>query len=85
MVLKELLDKERFHYLKVLNDKPDLSIKVITVESTETPDVAKYIPQNIFLIMTGMAFKEEPEQLCGFLEDLNERRCAGVAIKLGRF
>ncbi len=85
MVLKELLDKERFHYLKVLNDKPDLSRKVITVESTETPDVAKYIPQNTFLIMTGMAFKEEPEQLCRFLEDLNERRCAGVAIKLGRF
>lgn len=85
MVLRELLDRDKFQYLKVLNDNPDLSRKVITVESTETPDVAKYIPQNTLLIMTGMAFKDSPEQMCKFLEDLDERRCAGLAVKLGRF
>lgn len=85
MVLRDLLDKEKFRYLKVLNDNADLTRTVFTVESTETPDVAKYIPQNTLLLMTGMAFKDEPERMCSFLEELNRKSCAGVAIKLGRF
>lgn len=85
MLLKDLLEKEKFQYLRVLNSKPDLSRTVFTVESTETPDVAKYIPQNTLLIMTGMAFKEDPTHMCSFLEELDRRSCAAVAIKLGRF
>lgn len=85
MVLKDLLDKENFQYLKVLNDNPDLSRTIITVESTETPDVAQYIPQGTLLLMTGMAFKDDPAHMCAFLEDLDKSSCAGVAIKLGRF
>lgn len=85
MILKDLLKEEKFCYLKILNKTPDLSRPVMTVESTETPDVAKYIPQNTFLLMTGMAFQESQEPLCEFLEALNRHECAGVAIKLGRF
>lgn len=85
MILKDLLDRERFRYLKVLNENADLTRKVITVESTEAPDVTKYIPQNTLLIMTGMVFRDEPEKMCRFLENLNECHCAAVAIKLGRF
>lgn len=85
MILKDLLSMERFQYLKVLNQTRDLSRTFITVESTETPDVAKYIPQNTLLLMTGMAFKDDPAQMCSFLEELDGRQCAGVAIKLGRF
>lgn len=85
MELRELLEQEKFQYLKILNTNADLTRKVVTVESTEAPDVAKYIPQNTLLIMTGMAFRDEPEKMCRFLEDLNECRCAALAIKLGRF
>lgn len=85
MILKDLLDRNRFHYLKVLNENADLTRRVITVESTEAPDVTKYIPQNTLLIMTGMVFRDEPEKMCRFLENLNECHCAALAIKLGRF
>lgn len=85
MVLKDLLEQEKFRYLKVLNKSPDLNRTIITVESTETPDVAKYIPRNTLLLMTGMAFKNDPSQMRVFLEELNQRECAAVAIKLGRF
>ena len=85
MVLRDLLDREKFQYLKVLNENADLDRRVITVESTEAPDVAKYIPQNTLLIMTGMVFRDEPEKMCRFLENLNECHCAALAIKLGRF
>lgn len=85
MILEELLREERFRYLKILNKNADLSRDVMTVESTETPDVEKYIPQNTFLLMTGMAFQNNPQLLCEFLEALNGHDCAGVAIKLGRY
>ncbi|MBA4699419.1 MAG: PucR family transcriptional regulator ligand-binding domain-containing protein [Ruminococcus sp.] len=85
MILEELLREERFRYLKVLNKNADLSRDVMTVESTETPDVEKYIPQNTFLLMTGMAFQNNPQLLCEFLEALNGHDCAGIAIKLGRY
>lgn len=85
MTLKEMLGRGNFQYLKILNHDPDLSRIVTTVESTETPDVAKYIPQNTFLLMTGMAFKDDPVLMCTFLEGLDKRKCAGIAIKLGRF
>ncbi len=85
MILKDLLEKKQFQYLKVLNDNADLSRTVFTIESTETPDVAKYIPPNTLLIMTGMAFQNDPLRMCDFLEELNKRSCAGLAIKLGRF
>lgn len=85
MILEDLLSKNKFNYLKVLNRNPDLSRTVFTVESTETPDVAQYIAQNTLLLMTGMAFKDDPLRMCTFLEGLDKRSCAGVAIKLGRF
>lgn len=85
MVLRDILDRKKFQYLRVLNKKADLDRTVFTVESTETPDVAKYIPQNTLLLLTGMAFKDDPILMCSFLEEIDKRMCAGVAIKLGRF
>ena len=85
MILQDLLNRKKFQHLKVLNSNPDLSRTVFTVESTETPDVAKYIPPNTLLLMTGMAFKDDPLRMCTFLEELDKRSCAGLAIKLGRF
>ena len=83
--LQDILGREEFQYLTVLNPGVDCSRTVSTVESTETPDVARYIPPNTLLLLTGMAFKDQPERLCQLLEDLSQRSCAAVAIKLGRF
>ena len=66
MVLRDILDRKKFQYLRVLNKKADLDRTVFTVESTETPDVAKYIPQNTLLLLTGMEFKDDPILMCSF-------------------
>lgn len=85
MIVKDLLEKEKFQYLRVLNQNADLNRTISTVESTESPDVSAYISRNTLLVMTGMAFQDDPLLMCGFLEELDKRECAGVAIKLGRF
>ncbi len=85
MTVEKLLEEPVFRNLKVLNKKADLKREIFTVESTETPDVASYLPQNTLLITTGMAFKENQSGLCEFIHSLDRLPCAGLAIKLGRF
>ena len=85
MKLQELLQQKQFQYLHVLNENAELERVVLTVESTETPDVSEYIPPNTLLLMTGMVFKNEPEEMCKFLKNLERSKCSGLAIKLGRF
>lgn len=85
MTVGKLLEEPIFQNLKVLNKKADLRREIFTVESTETPDVASYLPENTLLITTGMAFKENQAGLCEFILSLDRLPCAGLAIKLGRF
>ncbi len=85
MTVEKLLREPVFRNLKVLNKKADLRREIFTVESTETPDVASYLPENTLLITTGMAFKENQSGLCEFIHSLDRLPCAGLAIKLGRF
>ncbi|ALV21432.1 PucR family transcriptional regulator [Carnobacterium antarcticum] len=83
--LKELLEIPRFSNIRVLNTHADLSKEVDTIEITETPDVALYLPKNTFLLTTAMAFKDDPKKLCAFIQSLYELPAAGLGIKLGRF
>ncbi|MBU3878325.1 PucR family transcriptional regulator ligand-binding domain-containing protein [Faecalicatena sp. AGMB00832] len=85
MTLKELLMKPEFSRLTLINREGDLERTVLTVESTETPDVAAYLPGNSLLLTTGMAFKDRPEEFLKFIQSLNDISCIGLAIKLGRF
>ena len=83
--LKELLEVPRFSTIQVLNKQADLSTEVDTIEITETPDVALYLPKNTFLLTTAMAFKGNPKRLCDFIQSLHDLPTAGLGIKLGRF
>lgn len=85
MNVLELLKVNSFSRLKVLNKKADLYREIETIESTETPDVAAYLPKNTLLITTAMAYKDDQKQLCQLIYKLNELPCAALAIKLGRF
>lgn len=85
MTVGTLLKEPIFHNLKALNTKADLMREIFTVESTETPDAASYLPENTLLITTGMAFKANQTGLCEFILSLDRLPCAGLAIKLGRF
>ncbi|MFI3213520.1 MAG: PucR family transcriptional regulator [Eubacteriales bacterium] len=85
MVLRELLQESKLEGLCVLNKSANLERKVVTVESTETPDVAAFLPADTLLITTGMTYKTNQDALCELIETLDQLPCAGLAIKLGRF
>lgn len=85
MTIKELLEKQKENRLRVINKGADLERKVTSVESTETPDVVSFLPEDTILITTGMTYKDDQEALCRLIEDLDKLPCAGLAIKLGRF
>lgn len=83
--LGELLKAKEFQRLKLINRQAGLEREISTVESTETPDVADYLPKNTLLLTTAMAYRDNPAGLCGLIAQLNELPSAGLAIKLGRF
>lgn len=85
MILRELLEEKTLSDLIVINKKADLSRLVSTVESTETPDVAAYVPPHTLLLTTAMAYQDCPGSLCDLIVSLNRLPCAGMAIKIGRF
>lgn len=85
MKLEDLLKGTELRRLKLLSGQDGLKREIATVESTETPDVALYLPKNTLLLTTAMAYKEHPDDLCRLIRQLNELPTAGLAIKLGRF
>lgn len=81
----DLLTIPYFSTIQVLNQQADLSRPVDTIEISETPDVASYLPENVFLLTTGMVFKDDPVGFCTMLRSLASLPAAGIGIKLGRF
>lgn len=83
--LKELLRVPRFSDLVVLNNDDKLDIPVSSVEITETPDVALYIPKDVLILSTAMVFKDNQSDLIPFIKSLVDSQAAGLAIKMNRF
>lgn len=83
--LRELLQIPRFSDLHVLNKGANLDLVVNSIEITETPDVAQYIPKNVFLLTTAMSFKNNQNELIRFIDSLISVDAAGLAIKVNRF
>lgn len=83
--LKELLQVPRFSDLKLLNNEANLDVEVTSIEITETPDVALYIPKNVLILSTGMIFKDNQEDLIPFIDSLIQAKAVGLGIKLSRF
>ena len=84
--LKKLLDLPRFSDLKMITDESLLTDQIIkSVEITETPDVANFIPKNVLVLSTGMAFEDKPADLIPFIESLIHAEAIGLGIKINRF
>lgn len=85
MKLIELLNDKKFNYFVVMNEEADLDKEITTVESTETPDVYSYIGDNALIITTAMYYADKQEELILLIENLSEKNCCGLAIKVERF
>lgn len=83
MKLEELLLK--VYGLSVINKKADLSKEVLTIEQTEVPDISAYIGSNSFVITTAMYYKDDQKELSYLIEELHQKNCSALGIKLGRF
>lgn len=83
--MKDLLDVPRFSTLKSLTSINHLEHKVDSIEITETPDVAFYIPENAFILTTAMIYKDNQTQLIPLIDSLKRANSAGLGIKVGRF
>jgi purine catabolism regulator len=70
---------------KILAGHAGLKRKVESIEISETPDVINFLAENSLLLTTGYAFKDAPHELGDLISQINERPCAGIAIKLKRF
>ena len=83
--LKDLLSIPRFSDLQVLNKNANLNLPVTSIEITETPDIASYIPKNVFLLTTAMSFRDDQNSLIQFINSLISVDAAGLGIKVNRF
>lgn len=66
--------------------KPTKANTVVeSIEISETPDVADFIPKRIFLLTTAMVYKNNQKELIALIDSLKEQEAAGIGIKTGRF
>lgn len=83
--LKELLSLPRFSDLEVMSIHKDMDRPVESVEITETPDVANFIPEHVIILTTAMVFRNGQEKLKPFLASLKQQHVTALGIKVGRF
>ncbi|KAA0965531.1 hypothetical protein FQ087_04305 [Sporosarcina sp. ANT_H38] len=83
--VEDLFFVDIFQEAKVIAGHAGLKREVASIEVSETPDVIHFLAENSLLITTGYAFKDNPAELVNLISQINERPCAGIAIKLKRF
>lgn len=83
--LEDLLNIPRFSDLTLLTDPTNVGTTVESIEISETPDVANFIPKKIFLLTTAMVYKDNQKALIHLMDSLKEQEAAGIGIKVGRF
>jgi purine catabolism regulator len=83
--LSELLAAVPEAGLTVLNAGADLDRPVEGLDTSETPDIARYIKPNTLLMTTAMIYHDGRDSMPDLIEKLSRAGAAGLAIKLGRF
>lgn len=84
-ILAEVLALPRFSDLQLLSSHSNLTQPLESVEITETPDVADFIPKNVMILTTAMIYKVDQEKLKPFIDSLKQAECTALGIKVGRF
>lgn len=84
-ILAEVLALPRFSDLQLLSSHSNLTQPLESVEITETPDVAEFIPKNVMILTTAMIYKDDQEKLKPFIDSLKQAECTALGIKVGRF
>ncbi|OTN75660.1 hypothetical protein A5886_000735 [Enterococcus sp. 8G7_MSG3316] len=83
--LTDVLAVPRFSDLTLLTPANTAQRVVDSIEITETPDIAHYIPEDTFILTTAMVYQHKQQDLCGLIDTLIAKNAAGLGIKIGRF
>ena len=83
--LNDILNSPRFSSLTLLTNKDFADTKIETIDITETPDIAHYIPERTFVLTTAMIYQDHQENLVKLIDSLKSKNAAGLGIKVGRF
>ncbi|WP_291292904.1 PucR family transcriptional regulator [Enterococcus sp.] len=84
-LVSEILTTPRFSNLRLLTGSQSAAKLVDSIEITETPDIAHYIPERTFILTTAMIYKDHQQALFTLIDSLVAKNAAGLGIKIGRF
>lgn len=85
ITMHEVLARPALEGTVVLAGAAGLDRVVRFVNIMEVPDVLQWVKADELLLTTGYPLRSTPEQLDTFVEQLQERGLAGLAVKLGRY
>lgn len=83
--LNELFILEGMENATVLAGHRGLTRPVQFVNISDAPDIIEFSGENHLLLTTAYAFKDDPQQLCDLIRQMNALNCSGLVIKLQRF
>jgi hypothetical protein len=86
MKIRDLLSMNKdFKRFKIIAGKEGLDRDIKDIDVLEIPDGVYWTKENEFNITTGYFFKDSPKDLVKLIEIQNDKKAAGMGIKLGRF
>ncbi len=69
----------------VLAGHRGLTRNVQFVNISDTPDAINFLAENFLLLSTGYAFKDNTQEFCELIKQMNDLNCSGIVIKINRF
>lgn len=83
--VEEALSVFPFSKAKLIAGEAGKSRVIKSINTMDAPDVANWIKPGELLLTTAYAIKDAPDEFLALLRKLDERRSAGIGIKLGRY
>ncbi|MBQ8564058.1 MAG: PucR family transcriptional regulator ligand-binding domain-containing protein, partial [Firmicutes bacterium] len=81
ITVREILQMEPFTSCRLIAGEGGLSNIVKYTTTMEMPDIRTWLNQDLLLITTGYAIKNNPGALIKLISDLADAGCAGLLIK----
>lgn len=86
MKVKDLFSiNKEFSRFELIAGEKGLERTITDIDVFEIPDGIHWAEGGEFAITTGYYFKDQPKELLKMVEVLNQKKSAGMGIKLGRF
>lgn len=85
MLLEQLLSNTIFSKMQVIAGHNGLNRTVQTVNIMDAPDIIHFLRPGELLLTNGYFMKEKPAMLLELMRNMNQLKCAGLAVKTKRF